>query len=206
MKVLLINGSPKEKGCTYTALSEIAKTLEENGVETEIFHVGSKPIIGCVGCGGCRKIGKCVYDDTVNIAAEKLDGADAVIAGSPVHYAGASGAVTSFLDRLFMSAGAKMKFKPAAFVASCRRGGSTAALDQLCKYFSFNQMPIVSGSYWNMVHGSNPDEVKQDLEGMQNMRNIGRNMAWILKCIECGRENGINIPGQETPVKTNFIR
>jgi len=206
MKVLLINGSPKEKGCAYTALSEIAHTLEENGVAAEIFHVGSKAIIGCVGCGGCKKTGKCVYDDTVNIAAQKLDEADAVIVGSPVHYAGASGAVTSFLDRLFMSAGSKMKFKPAAFIASCRRGGSTATLDQLSKYFSFNQMPIVSGSYWNMVHGTNPEEVRQDLEGMQNMRNIGKNMAWLLKCIQAGKENGIDTPIQEAPVKTSFIR
>lgn len=206
MKVLLINGSPKEKGCTYTALSEIASSLEANGIETEIFHIGKEPIIGCVGCGACKKIGKCVHEDSVNIAAAKLDGVDGIVAGSPVHYAGASGAVTSFLDRLFMSAGAKLKFKPAAVAASCRRGGSTATIDQLNKYFNFNQMPLISGSYWNMVHGSNPDEVRQDLEGMQNMRNVGRNMAWVLKCIECGKENGITIPEQETPVKTSFIR
>lgn len=206
MKVLLVNGSPKEKGCTYTALSEIAKTLEENGVETEIFHVGAKPVIGCVGCGACKKIGKCVYVDTVNIAAAKLDDVDGIVVGTPVHYAGASGAVTSFMDRLFMSAGAKIKYKPGTAIASCRRGGSTAALDQMNKYFTFNQMPLVSGSYWNMVHGSNPDEVKQDLEGLQNMRNIGRNMAWLLKCIKNGKENGINVPEQETPVRTSFIR
>ncbi len=206
MKVLLINGSPKEKGCTYTALSEIASTLMENGIETEIFHVGKEPIIGCVGCGACKKIGKCVHEDSVNVAAAKLDDIDGIVAGSPVHYAGASGAVTSFLDRLFMSAGAKLKFKPAAVAASCRRGGSTATIDQLNKYFNYNQMPLISGSYWNMVHGSNPDEVRQDLEGMQNMRNVGRNMAWVLKCIECGKENGITIPEQETPVRTSFIR
>lgn len=206
MKVLLVNGSPKEKGCTYTALTEIANTLLECGVESEIFHVGTKPIIGCVGCGACKKTGKCVHDDTVNILAEKLPEADGIIIGSPVHYASASGAATSFFDRLFMSAGAKMKHKPAAAIVSCRRGGSTAAHDQLNKYFNINQMPIVSGSYWNMVHGSVPEDVKQDLEGMQNMRVIARNMAWLIKCIKCGEENGISIPTQEDPIKTNFIR
>ncbi len=206
MKVLMINGSPKEHGCTYTALSEIGNTLVENGVEYEIFWVGAKPITGCLGCGACRTKGECVHNDTVNDAAKKLDAADGIIVGSPVHYAAASGAVTSFMDRLFYSAGAKLKLKPGTAVVSCRRGGSTAAIDQLNKYFLINQMPIVSGTYWNMVHGSTPDEVKQDLEGMQNMRNIGRNMAWLLKSIKEGAENGVEPPIPESPVKTNFIR
>lgn len=206
MKVLLINGSPKEFGCTYTALKEIATTLSECGVESEIFHVGAKPVVGCIGCASCRNTGKCVHNDGVNELAARIDEFDGIVIGSPVHYAAASGAVTSFCDRLFYSAGAKLKHKPAAAIVSCRRGGATAAHDQLNKYFNINQMPIVSGTYWNMVHGNTPDEVVQDLEGMLNMRVIARNMAWLIKCIKAGKENGIDIPEQETPVRTNFIR
>ncbi|WP_160689743.1 flavodoxin family protein [Clostridium sp. C2-6-12] len=207
MKVLLINGSPKAKGCTYTALTEIAKELEKENIEAEIFHVGSKPIRGCMACGGCSKTdGLCVFnDDTVNEALEKAKEADGFIFGSPVHYASASGAITSFLDRFFY-AGNGFQYKPGAAIVSCRRGGSTAAFEQLNKYFTISNMPIVSSQYWNMVHGNTPEEVKQDLEGMQTMRTLGKNMAWLLKSIKAGKEAGISLPEKEVRAVTNFIR
>ena len=207
MKVLLINGSPKAKGCTYTALAEIAKELEKENIEAEIFHIGNKPIRGCIACGGCKKTdGKCVFnDDTVNLALEKAKEVDGFIFGSPVHYAGASGAITSFLDRFFY-AGNGFQYKPGAAIVSCRRGGATAAFEQLNKYFTISNMPIVSSQYWNMVHGNTPEEVKQDLEGMQTMRTLGKNMAWILKSIKAGREAGVQLPEKEIKVSTNFIR
>lgn len=208
MKVLLINGSPHEKGCTYTALCEVAGELNKADIETEIFHIGIQPIIGCIACGNCKKTGegKCAFnDDTVNIALGKAKNADGFIFGSPVHYAAASGMLTSFLDRFFY-AGNNFAYKPGAAIVSCRRGGATAAFDQLNKYFTISNMPIVSSQYWNMVHGNSPDEVKQDLEGMQGMRVLGKNMAWLLKCIEAGRKNGIVLPESETRVRTNFIR
>lgn len=206
MKVLLLNGSPKEKGCTYTALREAADSLERNGIETEIVHVGSKVAGGCMGCRACAKLGKCVRDDIVNVVLEKLDSCDGVIFGSPVHYAAASGMLTSVLDRLFYSGGAKLRFKPGAAVFSARRGGITASFDQINKYFTINQMPIVSSNYWNGVHGNTPDEVRQDAEGMQVMRILGTNMAWLLKCIEAGKAAGIDAPVPEDKIKTNFIR
>lgn len=195
MKVLLINGSPKLKGCTYTALNEIAKELEAENIETEIFHIGNQPIRGCIGCGGCKSNNRCVFnDDTVNKAIEKVKEADGIIFGSPVHYAAASGSLTSFLDRLFYAYGGKfLAYKPGASIVSCRRGGSTAAFDQLNKYFTISNMPIVSSQYWNMVHGNTPDEVRQDLEGMQIMRTLGRNMAWLLKSINIGKKSRFKI-------------
>lgn len=205
MKVILFNGSPKKNGCTYTALTEIEKELNKEGIETLVFHAGSAAK-GCMGCGYCAKNGKCVTDDCVNEAAQLVKDADGFIFGSPVHYASASGMMTSFMDRLFYSSSASLKLKPCAVVASCRRAGTTATIDQLLKHPEFNQMPIISGNYWPMVHGTNPDEVKQDLEGMQIMRTIGRNMAWILKCIEAGKNAGINLPVQEEKIKTSFIR
>lgn len=205
MKVILVNGSPREKGCTYTALCEVEKALNANGVETEIFHIGNKPIIGCTACGGCSD-GKCVFEDTVNELAAKVDETDGFVFGSPVHYAAASGALTSFMDRLFYTAGGKMRGKLGASVVSCRRGGASAAFDQINKYFTICNMPIVSSQYWNQVHGSNPDEVRQDLEGLQTMRTLGNNMAWLLKCIEAGKNAGIELPEKETPIKTNYIR
>jgi multimeric flavodoxin WrbA len=208
MKVLLINGSPKSQGCTYTALSEVAKELEKQNIETEIFHVGTKPIRGCTACGGCFKdnSGKCVFDDdTVNIALEKAKEADGFVFGSPVHYAAASGQITSFLDRFFF-AGDGFEYKPGAAVVSCRRGGSTAAFEQLNKYFTISNMPVVSSQYWNMVHGSTPEEVRQDLEGMQTMRTLGKNMAWLLKSIQAGKEAGVALPEKEPRAVTNFIR
>lgn len=208
MKVLLINGSPKAQGCTYTALYEVAKELEKENIETEIFHIGNKPIRGCMACGGCHRNGdsKCVFnDDTVNIALEKAKEADGFIFGSPVHYAAPSGLITSFLDRLFY-AGSCFAYKPGAAIVSCRRGGSTAAFDQLNKYFTIANMPVVSSQYWNMVHGNTPEEVKQDLEGMQTMRTLGKNMAWLLKSIQAGKNSGISLPEKEPRVATNFIR
>lgn len=208
MKVLLINGSPKKEGCTYTALKEVADELNRNGIDTEIFHIGTKPVKGCMGCGVCSKNGdhQCVYnEDTLNEAILKAKEADGYIFGSPVHYAAVSGGLTSFLDRFFY-AGFPMAHKPGAAVVSCRRGGATAALDQLNKYFTFAQMPIVSGNYWNMVHGNTPDEVRKDEEGMQTMRIVGKNMAWLLKCIEEGKKAGIDAPAGEAKIKTNFIR
>lgn len=206
MKVILVNGSPKEKGCTYTALCEVAGALEKNGIETEIFWVGAKPIAGCIGCGACSKSGKCFVDDCVNVFVEKAKTADGFVFGSPVHYAAASGALTSFLDRAFYGKGAVFAGKPGAAVVSCRRGGASAAFDQLNKYFTINNMPVVSSQYWNQVHGNTPEEVKKDAEGMQTMRTLGNNMAWLLKCIEAGAAAGITFPEREPAVRTNFIR
>lgn len=208
MKVLLINGSPHQHGCTYTALSEVASALNAEGIDTEIFHIGTKPIAGCLACGHCRQTGRCVFDDAVNACAAKLQDVDGYIFGSPVYYAAANGAMTAFLDRLFFSDGKKRSFylKPGAAVVSARRAGTTATLDQLNKYFTIAQMPVISSKYWNMVHGNTPDEVRQDLEGMQVMRTLGRNMAFFLKCKEAGLKAGIPLPPQEDPVSTNFIR
>lgn len=208
MKVLLINGSPHEKGCTYTALCEVASELNKANIETEIFHVGKQPIRGCTGCGHCWKnmTGKCVFnDDTVNVALEKAKTVDGFIFGSPVHYAGASGMITSFLDRMFY-AGDVFEYKPGAAIVTCRRGGATAAFDQLNKYFTIKSMPVVSSQYWNMVHGNTPEEIVQDLEGMQTMRTLGKNMAWLLQSIEVGRKNGVTLPQKEESQVTNFIR
>ena len=206
MKVLLINGSPHEKGCTYTALSEIAGVLNENGIDTEIFQVGSDPIRGCVGCGGCAGKNRCVFQDQVNVALDKAAKADGFIFGSPVHYASAGGAITSFLDRMFFAGKENMVYKPGAAVVSCRRAGSTATLDQLNKYFTISSMPLVGSSYWNMVHGNTPEEVLQDKEGLQTMRNLARNMAWLLHCIEAGKKAGFSVPQPESGSTTNFIR
>lgn len=206
MKVILVNGSPKPHGCTYTALKEVEKELEAAGIETEIFHIGVRPIAGCYGCAKCMETGRCFMDDVVNTFLDKAEKADGFIFGSPVHFANASGAMTSFMDRVFYGKGRIFRYKPAAAVTSCRRGGATATFDQLNKYFTISSMPVVSSKYWNMVHGNTPEEVLQDLEGLQTMRELGRNMAWLLKCIEAGRQAGIETPKKEIPVKTNFIR
>ena len=211
MKVILVNGGPHKNGCVNTALEEVSKTLKEEGIETEIFWIGTKPIAGCIACKTCAKTGKCVFDDVVNEFVEKAKDVDGFIFGSPVHYAGATGAITSFMDRVFYSASSSGKsdiflFKPAATVISARRAGTTATYDQLNKYFGITQMPIISSRYWNMVHGGTPEEVKKDEEGMQIMRILGRNMAYFLKCIEAGKEKGINRPEQEKVNFTNFIR
>ena len=207
MKVLLINGSPHANGCTYTALCEVASALNTEGIETEIFHIGTSPVRGCIGCGACARLGKCVFDDDIlNRLAEKAKVADGLVIGSPVHYASAGGAITCLLDRLFYSAGASLAYKPCACVVSARRAGTTAALDQLMKYPTINRMPLVSSQYWPMVHGSNPDQVRQDEEGMQIMRTLGKNMAWLLKCIEAGKQAGVSLPEREPTERTNFIR
>lgn len=206
MKVILVNGSPHKNGCTYTALSEIADSLQAEGIETEIFWIGNKPISGCIACRGCFQTGKCVMNHMVNEFIEKATCADGFIFGSPVHYAGASGALTSFMDCAFYHKSTIYEGKPAAAIASCRRGGASATFDQLNKYFTICSMPVVSSQYWNMVHGNTPDEVKQDLEGLQTMRTLGRNMAWMLKCIEAGKNAGIHFPEHEEKIATNFIR
>lgn len=206
MKVLLFNGSPNAHGCTYTALREVAKTLEKHGIETELVQIGTKPVAGCIACRVCHSGVPCVIDDGVNALAARLDEFDAIVVGAPVYYAGASGQSTAFLDRLFYSAGAKLRGKPGAAVVSCRRGGASASYDRLHKYFGINSMPIVTSQYWNQVHGNTPEEVLRDEEGMQTMRTLGENMAWLLKCIEAGRAAGVPAPEREKPVRTNFIR
>lgn len=211
MKVLLLNGSPHEKGCTYTALEVIAKTFEEKNIQSEIFYIGCEPISPCKSCFACAKLGKCVVDDKVNKFVNIMSECDGLIIGSPVHYASASGIITTFLDRAFF-AGSRSKVsifahKPGAAIASARRAGTTATLDQLNKYFSITQMPIISGRYWNMVHGSTPEDVMQDKEGVQNLQILARNMAWFLKCKECALQSGIQPPKTKEPIiHTNFIR
>ena len=211
LKVLMFNGSPNKEGCTYTALKEISDTLNDEGIDSDIFHVGKEPILSCQACGACAKIGKCVINDKVNEFVDLAKNYDAFVIGSPVHYASSSGATVAFLDRVFYSAsrsgrGNIFKHKPGFAIASARRAGTTATLDQLNKYFTINQMVLVSGRYWNMVHGRTPDDVRQDLEGMQNMRFLARNLAWVLKCLELGKENGLTSPIQEDVVMTNFIK
>jgi len=206
MKVILVNGSPHKNGCTYTALCEVASELNRNKVKTEIFQFDGKTISGCGGCGLCLESGKCERDDIVNKFVKLAKTADGFVFGSPVHFAGASGKIISFMDRLFYFARANLANKPAAAIVSCRRGGASAAFDQLNKYFSISNMPIVSSQYWNQVHGSNPEQVKQDLEGMQTMRRLGANMAWLLKCIEAGKKAGVKIPKAEPWQRTDFMR
>ena len=205
MKVLLINGSPHEKGCTYTALKEIADTLATEGVESEILWLGVKLLPGCVACGNCHRTGQCILNDLVNETNVRMHEFDGIIIGSPVYFAGPSGQLTAFLDRLFYS-GKGFAGKPAAAVVSCRRGGASASFDRLNKYFTIKRMPIVSSQYWNQVHGNTPEEVKKDEEGMQTMRTLARDMAWLLKCIEAGKEKGISLPAAEPKISTNFIR
>lgn len=208
MKVLLVNGSSRPNGCTYTALNEIAVTLNKENIETEIFFLGNEPVRDCVGCGACSNLkGKCIYDnDAVNRLIEKAREADGFIFGSPVYYAHPSGRILSVLDRAFYAGKSAFSHKPGAAILSARRGGTTASFDVLNKYFTIAQMPVVSSTYWNMVHGSLPSDVLKDEEGLQTMRNIALNMAWLLKCIAAGKENGIDIPEAESTYQTNFIR
>lgn len=206
MKVLLINGSPHKEGCTYVALKEVAGALEKEGIETEIVWIENKPVGGCIACGTCRNTGKCVIDDVVNRIREKCETADAFVFGSPVHYAAMSGNMKGFMDRLFYSAGSTFYMKPAACVLSARRAGTTAAFDEMIKYFTISQMPVVSSRYWNMVHGAMPEQVAQDEEGLFTMRVLGRNMAYMLKCMEAGKAAGVELPEKEEVVWTNFVR
>ncbi|MDD3137420.1 MAG: flavodoxin family protein [Lachnospiraceae bacterium] len=210
MKVLLVNGSPHMKGCIYTALKEVADTLKEQNVDSDIFWIGNKPISGCIACKSCVQKHKCVFDDKVNEFLEIAGDYDAFIFGTPVHWGAAAGGITSFLDRAFYAdlcgGGNRFMLKPAAAVVSARRAGTTATWDQINKYFALMQMPIVSSRYWNIVHGAKPEEVVKDLEGMQTMRFLARNMAYFLKCVEAGKNAGISNPEQEPVTFTNFIR
>lgn len=206
MKVLMLNGSPRKNGCTFTALSEAAKTLSECGIESEIFHIGSKPVAGCIACGACAKLGHCFMEDSVNEFVEKARSADGLIFGTPVYYAAPNGSVLGFLDRAFYSGKSAFYGKPASSIVSCRRGGASAAFDAMNKFFGINSMPVVSSTYWNQVHGNSPEEVLKDLEGLQTIRNLAKNMAWLLKCIEAGKNVGITLPEPDSDARTNFIR
>lgn len=208
MKVLLLNGSSHPHGCTDAALREVADTLEQTGIQTEIVFLGTDPVRDCTACGGCAKLpGKCVFDDDiVNQIIEKAREADGFVFGTPVYYAHPSGHILSVLDRVFYAGKSAFEHKPAAALTSARRAGTTATLDVLQKYFTISQMPIVSSTYWTMVHGSQPSDVQKDEEGLQVMRNLARNMAWLLQCIHAGKHSGIQPPEAESGAKTNFIR
>ena len=209
MKVLLVNGSPHPNGCTYTALEEVAKTLNTERIGTDIFQVGTKPIAGCIACATCAKTGHCSFSDSVNDFLDLAKDADGFIFGSPVHYAAASGDLTSIMDRAFytdlLADRQSFYLKPAAAFVSARRAGTTATFDQLNKYFTISQMPVISSRYWNMFHGATAEDLKKDLEGLQTMRVLARNMAWFLKCKEAGTKAGVQLPVLEETVYTNFI-
>ena len=205
MKVLVLNGSPRMQ-CTDRALQEVEKVLAQNGIDTVRFNIGSQAITGCTGCLACKKLGKCVIDDLANQIVAEMRTCDGFIVGSPVYYASANGTVTALLDRMFYSGSAAFAHKPGAAIVSARRAGTTASLDQLTKYFTICQMPVVSSTYWTMVHGSTAADVEQDREGLQIMRNLGKNMAWLLKCIQCGWAHGIPAPMPDKGERTNFIR
>ena len=200
MKVLLINGGPHSSGCIYTALSEVAATLKENGVESEILWLGTKPVPGCIACGHCWETGRCVFDDLVNQIHDRAAEFDGLIVGSPVYYAGPSGQVQCFLDRLFYSADpSEWAGKPAAAVVNCRRGGASAAFDRLNKYFTISNMPVVPSQYWNSTHGFTPEDVRKDKEGLQTMRVLARNMAWMLQRLPVD-----TLPAAEERISTSF--
>ncbi len=206
MKVLMLNGSAKVNGNTNRALVEIGEQLKQEGIDYEIFQMGGKPVRDCIGCGKCNENG-CVFDDDLaNEFIAKAKEADALVFGTPVYYAHPSGRIMSLLDRVFYSSGSALAYKPAAAIAVARRGGTTAALDALQKHITINQMPLISSTYWNIAHGAKPGEVEQDGEGLHTMRNLARNMAWILKCIEAGKNAGIDKPDTEKKVWTNFVR
>jgi multimeric flavodoxin WrbA len=210
MNVIPVNGSPNSKGCTCTALAEVAKTLAEESIETKIFWIGNKSLSGCIGCAKCAETGQCAFDDKVNEFRAAAKHADGFIFGSPVHYASASGTMTAFMDRVFFSDllgndNRTFRLKPAAAVVSARRAGTTSTFDQLNKYFTIQEMPVISSVYWNMVHGDTPDDVLQDKEGLWTMRVLARNMAYFLKCKAAGEKSGLQPPAQEEPVFTNFI-
>ena len=202
MKVVLINGSPHRKGNTFIALSEVAGALEKEGVQTEIIQLGIKAVQGCIACNKCAELGHCVFQDTLyNQVREALQEADGIVVGSPVYYAGPNGALGALLDRVFYSCSELLAYKAGASVAVCRRGGASATFDRLNKYFTILNMPVVSSQYWNSVHGMRPGEATEDAEGLQTMRMLGRNMAWLLKGVK--REER---PEPELRVMTNFIR
>ncbi len=204
MKVLMLNGSSKPNGNTYTALQEIGQQLTQEGIEYEIFQMGAEPVRDCI--GGCSEKGCVFQDDKVNEFIAKAKEADGFVFGTPVYYAHPSGRIQSFLDRVFYSSSRAFAFKPGACVAVARRGGTSASFDVLNKYFGISQMPVVGSTYWNSVHGRTPGEASQDAEGLQTMRNLAKNMAWMLKCFALGRKNGVSLPDTETGIRTNFIR
>ncbi len=205
MKVLLVNGSSRKNGCTQTALNEAAKALKEEGVETEFFFIGNEALPDCIACRKCRETGRCIFNDIVNAFVEKAKSADGFIFGSPVYYAHPSGRLLTFMDRAFYSGGAAFCFKPAAAVLSARRAGTTASMDVINKYFTISSMPIISSTYWNQVYGAQPEQISADKERLMTMYNIGKNMAWVLKCLELGKEHGLTHPENEK-VLTNFIK
>lgn len=206
MKVLLINGSPHQHGCTDAALQEVSAALRRHEIDTELCWIGAAPVAGCIACGHCAQTGTCVFDDGVNQVLARLDEYDGLIVGSPVYFAGPSGQICSFLDRLFHCGKRRMAGKMAACVVSCRRGGASAAFDRLNKYFTISHMPVVSSQYWNQVHGNTPEEVRQDAEGLQTMRSLGENMAWMLRAKEAAKVAGVPGPVYEPVTPTNFIR
>lgn len=205
LNVLLINGSPNAKGCTYTALSEVERTLQAEGIATELVQIGNRDIRGCIACYKCAEQGHCVFNDAVNELAPKFEAADGLVVGSPTYYAGPNGTLTNLLDRLFFSTPFSKRMKVGAAVCSARRGGTTATFDRLNKYFTISEMPVASSRYWNMVHGHNAEDVLKDEEGIQCMRILGRNMAFLLRAIAAERERN-GLPMQEETVYTNFIR
>lgn len=205
MKVLLINGSSRMNGCTSVALNEVARSLNEEGIDTEIVFIGNEGLPDCIACRNCRETGKCIFNDLVNDIAEKAKECDGFVFGSPVYYAHPSARLLTVMDRVFYSGGRHFAYKPAAAVLSARRAGTTASFDVINKYFTINSMPVVSSTYWNHVYGAQPEEVAEDKEGLMTMTNIGKNMAWMLKCIEAGKQQGVNIPVNEK-VLTNFVR
>ncbi|MDD6441392.1 MAG: flavodoxin family protein [bacterium] len=205
MKVLLLNGSPHAQGSTYTALHEMEKIFAENGIETELVHVGNKDIRGCVACRSCYETGKCVFDDIVNEIAGKFEACDGLVVGSPVYYASANATLVALLDRLFYSSHFDKTMKVGASVVSARRGGLSATFDELNKYFTISGMPVASGQYWNSIHGNNAEQAEQDLEGLQTMRTLARNMSFLMKSIALGKET-YGLPEKEAKVATNFIR
>lgn len=202
----MLNGSPHRHGCTDTALCEMKSVFASMRIDSEIFWIGTEPVGGCTACHGCADTGRCVFDGKVNEFIEKAKDADGFIFGTPVHYAAPSGSVTAFLDRVFYAGGRNFKYKPGAAVVSCRRGGASAAFDVMNKYFTISSMPVVSSQYWNMIHGSSAEDVRLDGEGMQTVRTLARNMGWLLKCIEAGRNGGIMPPEPEKPIRTDFVR
>ena len=206
MKVLLVNGSPRQHGCTYTALTEAANALHARGIETEIVWVGNKEIAGCTACGGCRNTGKCIFNDLVNEIIAKLDTYDGFIFGTPVYYGGPSGQILSVMNRLFYAASGKMAGKPVSAVVSCRRGGASAAFQQMNMHFMMTNMIVITSQYWNQVHGNTPEEVLQDAEGLQTMRTLAENMSFVLRSIEAGQAAGVPRPAYEPKQRTNFIR
>ena len=205
MKVLLINGSPKANGNTAFALNQMAEGFRQQDIEVELIQVGNQPIRGCTACGACHKTGKCVIDDLVNEAAPKFEAADAIVLASPVYYASANSTLTAFLDRLFFSAHFDMRMKVGASVAVARRGGCSATFDQLNKYFTISGMPVASSHYWNSIHGAAPGEAAQDAEGIATVRNLAKNMAFLMKSIALGKE-AFGLPEYDKRTSTNFIR